>query len=57
MDAEINASLKKKNRKLQYERAFDIIEEINSNIYNIDHSVAMKYIRGVWKNGEMGKLF
>lgn len=53
MDAGIIATLKTRYRKLQYERALDIMEESNTNIYKIDQLLAMKYISGVWK--EMGE--
>ena len=50
MDAGIIATLKTRYRKLQYERALDLLEESNGQIYKIDQLLAMKYITGVWED-------
>ena len=50
MDAGIIATLKTRYWKLPYERALDLLEESNYQIYKIDQLLAMKYITGVWED-------
>lgn len=48
MDAEIISTLKTSYRKLMYEKASDIMEDTNTNIYKIDKLLSIEYIPDAW---------
>lgn len=48
MEAAIIASLKRRYRAQQYNRALGLVDE-DGYIYNIDQLTAMKYLKEIWE--------
>lgn len=57
LDAGIIAAWKVRYRKMQYERALDLLQDEGKNIYKVDQLTAMKYGKALWNDLPSAVLF